>query len=51
MNNTWETNFKMDLSGFAEYQYTLWLSDESDPIRAVDELAERSFDPWAIIVG
>lgn len=41
----------MDLSGFAEYQYTLWLSDESDPIRAVDELAERSFDPWAIIVG
>ena len=51
MNNTWETNFKMDLSGFAEYQYTLWLSDESDPLRAVDELAERSFDPWAIIVG
>ena len=23
MNNTWETNFKMDLSGFCEYRFTL----------------------------
>lgn len=23
MNNTWETNFKMDLAGFGEYRYTL----------------------------
>lgn len=23
MNNTWETNFRMDLSGFGEYRYTL----------------------------
>ena len=26
MNNTWETNFKMDLSGFSEFRYgvRLW---------------------------
>ena len=23
MNNTWETNFKMDLSGFGEFSYAL----------------------------
>ena len=27
MNNTWETNFKMDLSGFCQYDYSLWLTD------------------------
>ena len=51
MNNTWETNFKMDLSGFCEYNYSLWLSDETDPRKAVAELTERSFDPWAAIIG
>ena len=38
MNNTWETNFKMDLSGFGQYRYTLWLSGETDPQRALEEL-------------
>ena len=51
MNNTWETNFKMDLSGFAEYRYSLWLSGETDPERAMAELTERGFDPWPVIVG
>ena len=51
MNNTWETNFKMDLSGFGEYRYTLWLSGETDPEKAMDELRERSFAPWPIIIG
>lgn len=27
MNNTWETNFKMDLSGFGEFRYGLELHD------------------------
>ena len=28
MNNVWETNFKMDLSGFGCYDYSLWLDDK-----------------------
>ncbi len=51
MNNTWETNFKMDLSGFCEFQYTLWLTGETDPQKAMDELEERSFDPYPMITG
>lgn len=35
MNNTWETNFKMDLSGITEFCYTL------DMIKTID--AEQSF--------
>lgn len=29
MNNTWETNFKMDLSGFGEFRYSLELQEGS----------------------
>lgn len=50
MNNKWETNFKMDLSGFGEYRYSLWLSSESDPEKAMDELKEKTFDPYVMIV-
>ncbi|WP_270913247.1 hypothetical protein [Allofournierella sp. CML151] len=51
MNNTWETNFKLDLSGFTEYRYTLWLTDETDPERALDALHEQMFAPIVRIVG
>ena len=51
MNNLWETNFKLDLSGFGEYRYTLWLTPETDPHKAMAELAERRFAPWAVITG
>ena len=51
MNNLWETNFKLDLSGFGEYRYTLWLTPETDPHKAMAELAGRSFAPWALITG
>lgn len=50
MNNTWETNFKMDLSGFCEYEYTLWLSDETQPENAMDQLQESTFDPYVLII-
>ncbi len=50
MNNTWETNFKMDLSGFCTYAYSLWLSQEQDPERALDQLRERTFDPYVLIL-
>ena len=41
----------LDLSGFAEYRYTLWLSAETDPRRAMAELTARSFDACAVITG
>ena len=31
MNNTWETNFRLDLSGFHEYSYALQLVDATSP--------------------
>lgn len=50
MNNGWETNFKMDLSGFCEYCYSLWLSGESAPEAAMDELREDCFDPYVLVM-
>lgn len=51
MNNTWETNFKMDLSGFCEFCYSLWLSDQTDPQQAMDELKERTFAPYTLVTA
>ena len=50
MNNNWETNFKMDLSGFCQYDYSLWLTDISTPEQAMNELHEQLFDPYVLIV-
>ncbi len=49
MNNCWETNFKLDLSGFGEYCYSLYLSGLSVGEEAMDELRERRFDPYVIV--
>lgn len=49
MNNTWETNFKMDLSGFGEYRYTLWLTEETNPEKAMELLRNMTFDPYIIM--
>ncbi|HIT34795.1 MAG TPA: hypothetical protein IAC31_09275 [Candidatus Faecousia intestinigallinarum] len=51
MNNTWETNFRMDLSGFGEFRYSLWLSETTDPQAAMEELTERAMEPYPVIVG
>lgn len=50
MNNTWETNFKMDISGFSEFCYSLWLTREQNPEKAMDALRERCFDPQVLVV-
>lgn len=50
MNNTWETNFKMDLSGFGEFRYSLWLDGGHDGESAMDVLRELCFDPCVVIV-
>ncbi len=51
MNNNWETNFKMDLSGFSQFRYTLWLSDACEGEQAMDELEERVFPPEAFAIA
>lgn len=43
MNNTWETNFKMDLSGFTEYCYSLDIIKKSDIINSFETLKDNSF--------
>ena len=50
MNNNWETNFKMDLSGFCQYDYSLWLADAATPEAAMDALHKQLFDPYVLIV-
>ena len=30
MNNIWETNFKMDLSGYAEFRYSISLGEKRE---------------------
>lgn len=50
MNNIWETNFKMDLSGFSEYGYSLWLTEEQNPEQAMNQLRESTFAAHVLIV-
>jgi len=40
MNNTWETNFKIDLSGFGEYSYALELVDAKTPEECFERLED-----------
>lgn len=51
MNNTWETNFKMDLSGFGEFCYSLELSDCTDGKAACQALGEGDLGMCSFIVG
>lgn len=50
MNNIWETNFKMDLSGFCEFAYSLWLTEETEPERAMEQLRERRYEPYVFMI-
>ncbi|MEG0693774.1 MAG: hypothetical protein RR444_11930, partial [Oscillospiraceae bacterium] len=43
MNNTWETNFKMDLSGFTEFCYSLDLIKTNDIKTSFEVLKDNSF--------
>lgn len=49
MNNNWETNFKMDLAGFAQFHYCLWLTDDKTGEEAMNSLRERTFEPYVLI--
>ena len=50
MNNMWETNFKLSLAGYAEFRYSLILSDAAQADEAMDLLHERSFAPVVRII-
>lgn len=50
MNNTWETNFKLDLSGFGEFQYGLELR-EGTLDENLGRLLENDMGLPAFIVG
>ncbi|GFI24526.1 hypothetical protein IMSAGC011_03327 [Lachnospiraceae bacterium] len=50
MNNTWETNFKMDLSGFGEFRYSLELR-EGSLTENLQQLQQNDMGVLAFIVG
>lgn len=43
MNNTWETNFKMDLSGITEYCYTLSLIPTKDINESFETMKDEGY--------
>ncbi|HBY71814.1 MAG TPA: glycosyl hydrolase, partial [Lachnospiraceae bacterium] len=43
MNNTWETNFKMDLSGFAEFCYTLDLVKTTNAEQSFQTMKDNGY--------
>ncbi|MGL4346065.1 MAG: hypothetical protein ACRCTE_12785 [Cellulosilyticaceae bacterium] len=49
MNNIWETNFKMDLSGITEYCYRLSLTDHQDADAAFESLKGTGFGAVAFM--
>lgn len=51
MNNTWETNFKMDLSGFGEFCYTLELAEGTTLQEDMERLADNDMDVLSFICG
>lgn len=50
MNNTWETNFKLDLSGYGEFQYSLCFTDTNKVEEAFHELEEMNYVPYVFII-
>ena len=41
MNNTWETNFKMDLSGFSEFRYGVEIVDNGSVKEGMERLSDN----------
>lgn len=51
MNNTWETNFKMDLSGFGEFRYALELRENTSLHEDLVRLSDNDLDPVVFITA
>ena len=41
MNNTWETNFKMDLSGFSEFRYGVEIVEQGTAEKDMESLSDN----------
>ncbi len=50
MNNIWETNFKMDLSGYAEFRYSISLGEKREIQRCFDELLDGALGTYTIMI-
>lgn len=50
MNNTWETNFKLDLSGYSEFCYRLELGNTSSVDSSFDQMFKNSSDTVVTII-
>lgn len=51
MNNTWETNFKMDLSGFGEFSYALELRENTGLHEDLNRLSDNDLGPAVFITA
>lgn len=50
MNNLWETNFKMDLSGFGEYRYSMTLAESGNVKDCFTQLEDSQFDVYTTLI-
>ena len=41
MNNNWETNFKMDLSGFSEFRYGVEIVEQETAEKDMESLSDN----------
>lgn len=50
MNNCWETNFKLDLSGITEYRYSLSVYDTKDVKESFETMSDNSLGVLPIVL-
>lgn len=51
MNNIWETNFKLDLSGINEYRYILTKTEAASPEKQFERMKDFGIGITAFIIG
>ena len=51
MNNTWETNFKMDLSGFSEFRYGVEIVEQGTAEKDMESLSDNDKGVVTFICG
>jgi hypothetical protein len=44
MNNFWETNFKVDLSGFYELDYSLYITNQANDVKTLVNEARNKIE-------
>ena len=51
MNNLWETNFRLDLSGYHEYSYGLELATADTPATCFERLGDMHYGAFSYLMG